>query len=498
MTGMRYLVQIHRWLGIALCLLFSMWFASGAILIYVPFPSLSQSERLKQAGNVDVSRITVSPAEAIAGTAIDTLDRVRLIARGSRPLYVLHPRGKPVVAVWADDGRSGALQTQDAALKVASRFSTAPIDRIDGPLAYDQWIVHNAFDSRRPFFRAHANDDAGTIIYVSQRSGEVLQRTRRSERAWNYAGAVVHWIYPTVLRRHWAAWDQVVWWLSLFGMLLAVIGIWLGIDRARIALRSRTGKISLYRGWMRWHHVLGLCAGLFVLSWIFSGWLSMDHGRLFMLPDPTEEQVDRFRGISLAKAAENIDVGVIQSLGSFQELEINAVAGSGVLVARSGSEQRTYSMSSSGKSVAPELPMSLVLAAVQNAWPEFGVISSGQTGAGDVYSQLRESKLPADTLRVQLNDVGETWVHIDPFSGEILMVMDRGRRLYRWLFNGLHSLDFPGLVNRRPLWDVVIVSLMALGFTFSLTGAIVGIKHLRQTFKRPKIVPVVQQQRSIL
>jgi len=29
------------------------------------------------------------------------------------------------------------------------------------------------------------------------------------------------------------------------------------------------------------HHILGLFAATFVLMWIFSGWLSMDHGLLF-------------------------------------------------------------------------------------------------------------------------------------------------------------------------------------------------------------------------
>ena len=35
---MRFLATLHRWWGVAFCLLFAMWFASGAVMHFVPFP----------------------------------------------------------------------------------------------------------------------------------------------------------------------------------------------------------------------------------------------------------------------------------------------------------------------------------------------------------------------------------------------------------------------------------------------------------------------------
>ena len=62
-----------------------------------------------------------------------------------------------------------------------------------------------------------------------------------------------------------------------------------GIDRRHH--RHRAGHRSIadfgrrvaspFRGWHAWHHILGLFTATFVLTWIFSGWLSMDHGLLF-------------------------------------------------------------------------------------------------------------------------------------------------------------------------------------------------------------------------
>ena len=41
----RWLTWFHRWAGVALCLLFAIWFASGAVLHFVSFPSLSRSDQ---------------------------------------------------------------------------------------------------------------------------------------------------------------------------------------------------------------------------------------------------------------------------------------------------------------------------------------------------------------------------------------------------------------------------------------------------------------------
>ena len=94
---------------------------------------------------------------------------------------------------------------------------------------YDQWSVPNGFDRHRPLFRVALGDAAGTEIYVSSRTGEVVLDTTRSERGWNWVGSVLHWIYPTVLRSNWALWDQVVSTLSLVALIAAVLGAVLGI-----------------------------------------------------------------------------------------------------------------------------------------------------------------------------------------------------------------------------------------------------------------------------
>ena len=473
----RWLVQTHRWIGIVLCLFFAAWFVSGMVLMYVPYPSLSQQQLLQNTLEVAPSSLRVGPAQAIATAGRHTLDRLRIINRDGHPVYVLHPENERVFAIDAQTGKVADMGPA-AAKRIANHFAGGEVIQLDADVEYDQWVVSNDFDPYRPFYRAHIDDAAGTVLYISQLSGEVVQRTRRAERGWNYLGAVVHWIYPTILRQHWMAWDQLVWWLGLAGTIGALIGIWLGIVRTQAALRIRGRGLSPFRGWLRWHHVMGLFIGVFVLTWIFSGWLSMDHGRLFSTPEPTDAFKREFRGTSLEQAVAPYSAELFSGMEPFREAEFTLINGKLLLVVRQAEGQRIYFPGNSDQAAVDELTEEQVLAAAQNVWPDKKVVSVGRLDDADAYGKLRAGSLPPTAIRVVYDDPAQTWLHVDAASGEILSVMDRSRRMYRWFFNGLHSLDIPGLANHRPWWDIIMLILLSLGFAFSLTGAIIGTRRL--------------------
>jgi hypothetical protein len=436
-----------------------MWFASGIIMMYVPFPSLPDQGRLAYLDRINTDQIRISPSEALSKCPAKSLTGLRLITINQRPAYVCHRGPSPVIAVFADDG----------SLPYPLSILDTTLHKL---IAYVQWVVHQRFDPYRPFYRVNLNDDAGTHIYISTRTGEVIQRTERNQRMWNYVGAVIHWIYPTFLRKHWAVWDQTVWWLSLAGMVSVLIGIYLGLSAFLKFRRTGNTGFSPFNGWMRWHHVFGLVTGFVVLTWIFSGWLSMDHGRLFSLPDPTDDQRLAFRDMTISDIANNITISELGEMADVKEISFHAVAGQSFLFARDGINVQTSSM----------LTQEDIREAISNAWPDKNIIAVARVADKDTYTSLREGSIEKGTYRIMLNDENRTWIHINQHNGEILSVMDRSRRLYRWLFNGLHSLDFPGFVNQRPLWDIVMIFLLLSGFIFCITGIILSFNHLRRKF----------------
>ena len=81
--------------------------------------------------------------------------------------------------------------------------------------------------------------------------------------------------------------------------------------------------------------------------------------------------------------------------------------------------------------------------------------------------------------QVVFADPHATWVHIDPRTGTVLGRTDTHRRTSRWLFSMLHSWDWLPLLERRPLWDVVLIVLSLGGTALSVTGVVVGWRRLR-------------------
>jgi hypothetical protein len=75
---------------------------------------------------------------------------------------------------------------------------------------------------------------------------------------------------------------------------------------------------------------------------------------------------------------------------------------------------------------------------------------------------------------------GDDWFDIDAANGVLLDKLDGSRRVYRRLFGGPHRLDFPVLAGYPALHTYLLVALCGCGFTFSLTGVVIGWRRLRR------------------
>src|ERR1700761_611510 len=119
---MKALVLLHRWLGVGFCLLFAMWFASGIVMHFVPFPSLTEMERFAGLLPIDASRLRHGPDEAVAASHVHDAQRVRLIQRADGPVYIVSGSSKPSV-VHAADLSNGAVTSKSQALEIAKALA---------------------------------------------------------------------------------------------------------------------------------------------------------------------------------------------------------------------------------------------------------------------------------------------------------------------------------------------------------------------------------------
>lgn len=473
----RWLTWFHRWAGVLLCLLFAMWFASGAVLHFVGFPALSAHDRHQGSADLNFGQVALSPAEALA--KVPQARDLRLLERAGEAAYLAQNSTGRWTAVSAQSGALLTDVTASEARAIAEAFGRATVIATTGPISYDQWIVHQHFDPFRPFYRMRLNDAQQTDLYVSARTGEVLQRTRFRERAWNWVGAVVHWIYFTPLRQSWSAWNQVVWWVSLVALISIVAGTWLGIVRM-LANRAagRTGW-SPFRGWMRWHHLIGLFASVIVITWMLSGWLSMDHGRIFSMGHATEAQESQLSGVTIRDEAQAATLESLRRMAPAAEIAFNAIDGQAFLTAyesRTGTSRVVF-LNDSAKSL-PYIPNSTMLEGVKRVWPN--AVAVGQAGADGLYRHAESAGEDAEGFVA--GDGEAVRAYVDRLSGRFLVVMDLSRRSYAWIYYGLHTLEFPGLIEHPALRTFLVLFLLALGFLSSATGVVLSVKRLQREF----------------
>lgn len=477
------LARLHRWLGVGFCLLLTMWFGTGFVMMYVPFPALAETARLAAAPPLRPGAVSVAPTAAVEGLPVA---RLRLIQTLGQPRYLATLIDTSVRSIAADGGPAPTLLDAATAERVAAAFAQRPVRALSDRFDYDQWVVHQRFDAARPFYRVDLDDGAGTELYVSAQLGRVLQRTTRFERGWNYVGAVAHWIYPTILRKDHAAWDTTVWWLALGALAAPLTGYGLGVLRWTAQRRSRRPGVSPFRGWLRLHHVVGLGGGLFALTWIFSGWLSMDHGRLFPLDQPRARREVLLRGSDLGTAFSGLHARDQAPLAVARELEFFVVAGQGYILQRTADGDGRLFPVANGRIQAAiaAVPDALLLRAVQAAYAPVRVLGVESIDPHDPYAHTRSDPLPASARRVRLADTGATWVHVESRSGRILSQMDDSRRLYRWLFSGLHSFDVPLLNGAVVLRQALMLTALAAGLVLGVSAVVLAARRIGRTCGR--------------
>lgn len=506
------LVYTHRWLGIAGCLLFTAWFASGIVMMYARMPSLAPEEKLARAADLDLSGVTISPSEAATRAGV-SVDDVQIAMLRGRPVYRFAPGGAAArsrraaagpAPLFADTGESWRDTGIDAARAAARSFEPAYTGELrdDGFITEpDQWTIQTR--ASLPMYRFALDDASATRLYVSATTGEVVLRTTRKERFWGYLGPVIHWIYFTPLRRNGPLWTEVIIWTSLAGCLMCATGLVWGAIRFSPSARFRLKRVqsrSPYAGWMKWHHFSGLIFGVVTLTWIYSGLLSMGPFNWFRPVGGGRNQAREARQNAEPSPPSPLTITVEQLRAAHtafsreftpKALRMARIDGQHYWLAEQppslADADRWRSPSLLPRTFRPRLrkayvsaahperspfdrfPVDTLNAAAHDAMGNTPVAESAWLSAYDGYYYDGRGADPLPVLRIRYADPQETWLYLDPATGGVVQRSEKVTRLHRWLYQGFHSLDFPFLYYRRPLWDIVVITLSLGGVALSAT-----------------------------
>ncbi|WP_294251427.1 PepSY domain-containing protein [uncultured Sphingomonas sp.] len=476
---------LHRWLGVVIGMVMTLWCLSGFVMLYVDYPRLTPAEQLRGLpplrlpAAAALARIDLPDDLMLASARLETLagrTMLRVVPAAAPERRIAQIRSMPGSYDLATGALLAALSPTDLR-RVASDYAAqagiaGAVKRV-AETGIDQWTVQT-YRQNRPLVRIDYADPAATSVYIARRSGEVVQQTTRFERFWGWLGAVPHWLYPTLLRQNGALWSQVVIWTSLIGCFLTVTGLWVGIARLR---RRKDGSFgSPYMGLWWWHHVFGLVFGVLTLTWVASGLLSMNPWG-FLDSQAGAVELARLAGPMRWDAFRTALARIEHLPADTRRLESAPLGGRIFLLAVNGAGAAVR-FDAQGK---PAPLQRDALAAALRPGPRVTSLTLLTDEDAYYYGHKVPASLPV--WRAVLADGQATRLYIDPATGGLLRAVDGNARAFRWLQDGLHRLDLPGL-RSRPLRDLVVLPLLAMVTLVCATGSWMGLRKARRDMRR--------------
>ncbi|QSA96505.1 PepSY domain-containing protein [Methylococcus sp. EFPC2] len=524
----RSLYWIHRWTGVVLALFMLTWFASGVVIMYsenlnqnrpqqlahaeklLPasgWLSLGEAwERSAEERKTAVAEILAGRGEAQRGAgearaggrsavAPDVIVDARLVRSAGQPYWLVENGPGRRFAISAVDGKLHRVSVEDA-LRIASQwvngedFGRTPVAYVD-TIDTDSTLGNQ--EALKPFHRIAVDDGNGTELLISARTGEVYRASTSFERGLYYTGNWIHLLkFLDVLSpgetRH-----NVQSWVGFGATAACLTGIIIGWLRWRPGWFGKPtysqGRTQPYRDfWWKWHFWGGLIGGVFALGWGLSGYLSTNPWLIFSNGNPTRAELAGFVGSELPAVMKDWKPAPLtgEDADGIVELGWRRLAGEAVLLAYTPDGRR---QPQAIEGAATRFSDAAVLDAARRLVGKEAEASYVAQGEYDSYYYPRrgrgtwERQLPVS--RVDFADASGSRLYIDPIEGRVLIKQDQSRRVYRWAFNLLHYWDF-GWLQKRPVWDVWMLTWIALGLTLSATAVWLAWQRLKVTFKAKK------------
>lgn len=473
---------IHRVLGTLLSILFLVWFLSAFVMMYHGFPRASQTEKLEKLEHLSPSLPSVGEitAQLPKGEEVKNIRIDRYLEQ-----TIFHIRTNKGEYNLPADSTHALLNIDGSYIRqVASLWCNASIEKIDTLCRLDQWIPFGYLKKELPIYKFHFADSEKHQLYISSQSGEVLQFTTHDERFWAWLGAIPHWVYFTWLRQDIDLWKITVIWLSGIGCLMTIAGLWVGIDVWRKS-RKHKGKFSPYRKkWYHWHYVTGIVFGFFVLTFCFSGMMSLANVPSWI----SKPVLDKSPTSEIKKGAPKLGQYVLdyrQVLTDYpdvRQIEWSNFRSHPYYIVRRD-EKELYIDATDSLSRPLELNERQITDAVRaihgdSAQIQATLINKYETFYRDMSRMYRgRSLLPV--WKITVDDADKSCYYIHPQTASVRYVNDTARWKY-WMYTALHRLRIQGL-NDSPVLRKTILWILLLGGTLcSLSGVVLGVKYIKR------------------
>ena len=493
---------VHRWIGIALGLLVFVWFGSGIVMIYYPWPEPTASEQLARlqafAPPSDAIGFAAARSAATRRFAQDSTTRNdatptfaggRLMMWNGRLTYALVRRSRRGELTGAlVDARTGDVLSpigqQDAIIAaravVGDLPSVASVALLDHG---DRYMMSGDYTAWFPAYRVRFDDRDNTAVYVGREAADVFGVVTDLTRWTTWLGTVPHWLFLDWIYQRKTLWLWLNYVLPAIMVIAGITGMVLGMYQLFPRRRRGEWRLSAYHGVSQWHHISGIVFGALVVTWSLSAIFEVlpgprgpgrgARGRGAEFPWTAIRVSERDAAVALAAA---VNEPVLPSAVDLTTLDGRPGY---VFHLRGGTERWVDAETGAPRGeLGADVARAIARRAVGDSAP---VESADRLTQYDAYYYARphrEKPLPA--WRVSFADRKHSTIYIEAVTGRVTGSVNTDTRTFRWLKDGLHSLDFPAINAKRPLWDLVLLPLMLGGTIAAFTGVWLVARRLRR------------------
>ncbi len=481
----RYTFSIHRIFGTVIALFFFMWFVSGLILIYHPYPRLSDSEVYAMKETLPDSLPCIQEyTERIPGA----VKNIRVRQFQGQTLVELKTKDTTRL-LCADTLQQVKPVTYATIEQIAREWVDAPIRRVDTLYERTQWILYSRYERELPIYRFYFDDAEKHELFVAKRTGEVQQLTDASGRFWAWMGAIPHKFYLPFIRKDVSIWQTSITVGGFLCLIASLTGFYLGIYLLlKRYKKKRQWEVPYKRFWYRWHYLIGLVFGIALIAWSVSGVFSMQRVPRWMIP----MKGDYFFSYSkmwgkkpLAVEAYQLDYRKLKE--TYPELKEVAWTHYGEIPVYTIIEGENERLIDASKEEVRELfiPETTIIGGMKRLHGDSVQFHISLMEHYDNYYLDRDNSLPLPVYKVEVDDVDKTLYYISPETGYVRF-LNHNKIVRKWLFSGIHYLNIQWLIERPVLWTIAIWLVCIVGAAFSFTGIWLGVRYIKRSCKRRK------------
>ncbi|QZE14855.1 PepSY domain-containing protein [Halosquirtibacter laminarini] len=435
----KLLLKYHRIFGIITLPILLVWFISGYFMLLGGFPRASKSW-------IESHQKTI-PFKVIPKEGISPNSHIHYGAFGWRQIRNFNHNNADTIYLQKNEG---SIQSQCEAFGNMLMDEKAEHTTIMHDL--DMWIPWSRMRKHLPIYRMKYKD--GSNLYISSKTGDVLQRTTTKSKWIACFGAIPHWLYFRTLRENTQIWILVIKFLAILSLIAILTGyIYGGIILVKKRLRNPYKKRHY-----RWHYLLGISGGLIIFTWTLSGFFSLHHVsnrwiKKGVFNDAQEiwqptEPINTIALDRLTKLPPNTVDIQSYTIKNRAVVQFTTQKGKHHYYCGDTMDQKVWSQSQ-------------LKACFEQTFPNYLV---------------NTVPLEKNIVEISLDDPGESQFQFDLLSGKMIRYTDQEKRVNQFLYQGLHSFMIGSLKTKNTGRILIILFFLTLGTATLLTGLWITIK----------------------